>query len=287
MAVVSASRRLPGFLLIGAAKAATSSLRSLLNMHPQIFIAEEGMETRFFADDRVFAKGMEWYASLFHDAPASAIPGECSNAYTRKGRYPDAAARIAQNLPHSKLIYIVRDPLPRIASFWRQIRSHGGEGVHHDFAVALRQNHELLVDSSNYWRQLEAYRNRFEDSQIKVLFFEDFAADPESVMREVYRFIGAAPVALGGEAAHSNPSTGKSGAPPWLSRLRGSATYRFLRRALPARMRTHVRRRLLFREIPQPVWTPELKRWVLDQLGDDSLRLLAHCGRQPTLWTFE
>lgn len=279
--------RLPAFLVIGAAKAATSSLRGLLNRHSRVQLAEDGRETRFFADDQVFAQGVEWYASMFSNAPEGAVLGECSNAYTRRDRYPRAAERIAQHLPDSKLIYMVRDPLPRIASFWTQIRSHGGEQVHHEFPIALRRDRELLVESSNYWRQLEPYRCRFADSQIKILFFEDFAIDPDKVMRDVYGFIGVEPVDLEGTAAHRNSSTGKRGAPPWLSRLRGSPVYRFARAALPAGFRAPLRKRLLHREISVPQWAPDTREWVLDQLRDDSLRLLAYCGRTPTLWTLE
>lgn len=281
------SSRLPEFLVIGAAKAATSSLRDLLNKHPQVQLAEDGRETRFFADDQVFAQGIERYASMFSGAPEGAVLGECSNAYTRRGRYPHAAERIAEHLPDSKLVYMVRDPLPRIASFWRQVRSHGGEQVHHEFSIALRRDHELLVESSNYWRQLEPYRARFPDSQIKVVFFEDFAADPEEVMRDVYCFLGVEPIDLKGTTVHRNPSTGKRGTPPWLSRLRALPSYRLLRGALPGGLRARIRKRFLQREIASPEWTPDLREWVLHQLRNDSMQLLVYCGRPATLWTLE
>lgn len=282
------SDRLPSFVIIGASKAATSSLRALLRNHKQVFMAQGGVETRFFAHDDVYARGIEWYTSLFSSAPSSAIAGECSNIYSDRDRFPHAAERLAQHLPQAKLIYSVRDPLPRIASLWTQLRSHGGENVHHDFGTALRRDRALLVESSNYWRQLEPYRALFPDSQILIVFFEEFASDPARVMIEVCRFIGVAPLEqIEPESAHQNPSTGKVGAPPWLSHLRRSAVFRSLRRGMPARLRARVREQLLFREIPRPVWTPELRRWALDQLRDDSLTLLRYSGRPSSLWTLD
>jgi len=280
-----AASRLPSFVIIGAAKAATSSVRTLLQEHPQVFLAQGGVEPQFFARDDVYARGFAWYGSLFADAPDGALLGECSNIYTERERYPETASRLARHVPDAKLIYLVRDPLPRIASLWTQLRSHGGEDVHYDFATSIERDRELLIGSTNYWRQLEPYRRHFPDSRIQILFFEDFSADPEAVMAQICRFLEIdTGVKLRPEEAHQNRSDGKLGAPPWFSRLRASPTFRLLRRALPERLRIQVRKSLVFREVAKPVWTPELRRLVLDELRDDSHALLAHCGRPPSFW---
>jgi hypothetical protein len=231
---------------------------------------------------------MEWYRSQFADGAGRKAIGECSNVYSERKIYPRAAERLAEHLPQAKLIYMVRDPLPRIASLWMQHRSHGGERVHHDFEVALRRNRDLLIDSSNYWRQLEAYRAHFPDERILVLFFEDFQSDPDGVLKECCRFLD---VDAGRSAdllsAHQNPSEGKIGAPAWLSRLREHRSYRALRSLLPANLRLKLRERLIFEEIPRPRWLPGTRRWVLEELRDDSLKLLASRGKPSDFWSLE
>jgi len=49
----------PTFLVIGAAKAGTTSRCARLGSHPDVFISEP-KETNFFAYDKLFAKGSEW-----------------------------------------------------------------------------------------------------------------------------------------------------------------------------------------------------------------------------------
>lgn len=117
-------------MFIGAAKCATSTLFNLLRQHPDVFILEE---TDFFSKDEVYNRGFNWYESLYGKANDKKMRGEASNKYTMKEVFPKTVSRIASYAPELKLIYIVRDPIARIESFWLQKRSHGGE--HGNFEV--------------------------------------------------------------------------------------------------------------------------------------------------------
>ena len=55
---------LPDFLILGAQKAGTSSLHSMLSRHPQIFLTRP-KETHFFDGPKKFARGLDWYRSHF------------------------------------------------------------------------------------------------------------------------------------------------------------------------------------------------------------------------------
>src|SRR5262245_53029682 len=105
----------PNFFLIGAPKAATTSLALLLGKHPQICIAK-GKEPHFFSDDHVFARGMSWYESLFAHGRTRPAIGDASTSYARSGIFPNTVHRIVEHAPNARIIYSVRHPIDRIES---------------------------------------------------------------------------------------------------------------------------------------------------------------------------
>ena len=73
--------RLPDFVLIGAAKAGTTSLYALLDRHPDIFMPKV-KEPEFFARDDRYAEGIESYAAAFAAAAPGQIAGEASTIHS-------------------------------------------------------------------------------------------------------------------------------------------------------------------------------------------------------------
>gem|GEM_PF-4792494 len=53
--------QMPGFMIIGAQKAGTTSLHSMLIKHPKLK-GGSIKEVHFFDRDKKYAKGLEWYA---------------------------------------------------------------------------------------------------------------------------------------------------------------------------------------------------------------------------------
>ena len=70
---------LPNLIIIGAAKAGTTSLPFYLGLHPHISMSKE-KELDFFARERNWNKGIEWYESQFNANVQ--ICGEASPCYT-------------------------------------------------------------------------------------------------------------------------------------------------------------------------------------------------------------
>ena len=109
--------RLPDFLIIGAAKSATTTLYEYLTRQQAIFMSPE-KEPCYFSHDDVYAKGEDWYRSLFAGARDDQICGEASTTYSRWPQYPHAAERIARAIPQARFIYVMRHPVERIYSFY-------------------------------------------------------------------------------------------------------------------------------------------------------------------------
>ena len=56
--------RLPDFIVMGAMKCATSTLHEQLAAQPGFFMSKP-KEPNFFSDDEIYARGLDWYRSLF------------------------------------------------------------------------------------------------------------------------------------------------------------------------------------------------------------------------------
>lgn len=193
--------RLPDFLLIGAAKSGTSTLHQYLRRHSGIFLPKL-KEPEFFSDDSMYARGVDWYGSLFEQAAANQLCGEASTTYTRWPHTADAAARIAKLLPRAKLIYIMRHPVDRAYSHYAH---HMRLGVTMTFEEALAKD-SIYMDCSLYMMQIERYLRYFPRESFLFLFFSDMQRDIDSVLRQAESFLDLAHEDLPGKGLiHANP----------------------------------------------------------------------------------
>ncbi len=276
----------PNFLIIGASKAASTSLRVLLGRHPEIFCAPG--EPSFFNSDRNYRDlGWPWYSGLFAGSEGARWRGEKSNRYTEKERFPGILARIRRDLPQeTRFLYIVRDPVTRIESMWLQKRSHGAP-THHNFARVVRQERHLYSQPCNYLRQLQPYLDHFPRRNFRVLFFEDFRRAPEREVERVFRFLGLETAAdVFAETTHLNPTGSRVGDTAALGRLRALPLYDRVRKALPGSLRRSLKERWFRRPMPtRPEWPPELLSWLRDELAEDTTTFLHAHGKPRDFWS--
>jgi predicted DCC family thiol-disulfide oxidoreductase YuxK len=181
--------RLPDFLIIGAAKSGTTTLFRYLGKHPQVFVPKEprDKEPNFFGMDEKYARGLSYYASLFDGTQPHQICGEASTDYAKWPRFPESAARIAQTLPHVKLIYIMRNPIDRAYSYYVHINRN--QPVEESFEDYICRTTEAL-DASNYMLQIQQYLLYFPKEQFLFLLMEDLIQHPAATLAQVCRFIG-------------------------------------------------------------------------------------------------
>lgn len=184
--------RLPTFLIIGAAKSGTTTLYEYLCRHPQVFMSTP-KEPEFFARDENYARGIEWYSSLFDDAQPHQICGEASTIYTRSPQFPHTAARIAQHLPQAKLIYVMRHPVDRAYSHYVQrIKTAQNKKekleIQETFEERIRRE-SFFLDSSNYILQIEQYLPWFKRESILFLLMEDLIFELPATLAKVCQFL--------------------------------------------------------------------------------------------------
>src|SRR5882724_1563681 len=96
--------REPTFLIVGAAKAGTTSLAAYLSGHPDVFMAKE-KELHFFDRDRRYNRGWQWYCDRFSTSGSAIAVGEATPTYMW---LPKAVERMVEHLPRAQLIAILR-----------------------------------------------------------------------------------------------------------------------------------------------------------------------------------
>ena len=172
----------PTFLFIGPDKSGSSWLYEVLRAHPDCFVPDL-KDIYFF--DRHYDRGLDWYLSFFRPAPPESVAvGELSHDYLYS---PEAAARIARDLPGVRLITTLRDPVERTFSHYLYLVRSGLTSA--PFEQALRDFPEL-IRNSQYHTHLASYREHFPPEQLGIFFFDRLNEDPAAFAREVFSFLG-------------------------------------------------------------------------------------------------
>jgi len=222
----------PDFLMIGAKRGGTTSFYHDLLQHPNVCelfprpdrlpMAEATKGIHYF--DQHYDRGERWFRSylpsgatrrrLERRVGSPVVVGEASPYYLF---HPAAAERAHALLPDVKLIAVLRDPVMRTYSHWKERRREGMEPL--DFVDALAAEDARIGDDAerlvrdpgfysyaheqqSYARQsqyevaLAAWLARFPRRQLLVLASEDYYRDPQATLDVAADFLGLPTVAF-------------------------------------------------------------------------------------------
>ncbi len=212
-------RPLPDFMIIGAKRGGTTSLYNYLLEHPRVLPllpSRQRIKGAHFFDSN-FDRGTGWYQSHFPTGAyrrlrardgGPVLAGEASPYYLF---HPLAAERAAGLVPDAKVLVLLRDPVERAWSHYKERVRHGAEPL--GFEEALEREPERLagevervlaqpgyssfahehfsyVAQGRYLDVLPAWLERFPRERVLVLRSEDFYADPQAVLDRVAAFLG-------------------------------------------------------------------------------------------------
>ncbi len=246
----------PNFFIIGAPKCATTSLNSLLVSHPQAAMVQ-GKEPNFFSYEGRYNMGWQAYLTLFSHCHGQKAVGDASTSYSRLRSHPATVSRIKEHVPNAKIIYMVRHPLRRMESAYVEhlctVQGHVFASVNE----AVRRQ-QMIINSGRYWEVFDAYRQQFDESKIKIVWFEEYIANQTAVFQDVCRFLEINDTVI-----------------PDFTRENTNS-----RERAPARMARHGLNRFQI----NTNWDEETRKWVIDQIREDNCRFLAHFGRPKNFW---
>jgi Sulfotransferase domain len=249
--VTDARGTLPDFLIVGAMKAATSTLHEQLARQPGFFLATP-KEPCFFSDDEVWARGLDWYRSLFAGAAAGDLRGESSTHYTKLPTYPRTVERMRAALPaHTRFIYVMRHPVDRLVSHYIHEWSTGTVDATIDAALA---HHPALVAYGRYAWQLAPYLETFGAARVLPVFVSRLEARPQAVLDRVCRFLDyRGTPRWAADVARQNVSRERLREGRWRARARRAPGARRLWRTLvPRALRERINDRWRMTVRPRP-----------------------------------
>lgn len=200
---------MPNFLIIGVQKSGTTSLHNYLNQHPQVymspvkephfFLGEKLQKWQYYPGQRLRiwhnrVTTIEAYRNLFKGVTNQKAIGESSVWYL----YTGAAIQIKKQIPRVKLIAVLRNPVDRCFSDFKQGLTLGYETMT-DFSRALGRDQDHLRNNTGmtfhyvpqgfYAKQIKNYLDIFDRTQIKFYLYEDMRLNTEAMLRDIFRFL--------------------------------------------------------------------------------------------------
>jgi hypothetical protein len=179
---------LPNLVIIGAQKCGTSGLHYYLGLHPEVSMSQP-KELNFFIAERNWPRGLEWYSRHFD--PAARCRGEASPNYSAFPQHMDVPGRMARVVPDAKLVYLVRDPIERIAAHW--VHNYAKRREKGDLAATLRHPGTSYIARSKYFMQLQRFLEHFPEEQILVIENRELRDERAATLRRVFEFTGVDP----------------------------------------------------------------------------------------------
>jgi len=198
------------FVVIGAYKAATTTLQRAFFAHPEVFVPER-KEPSYWAFDGCSSLEIEAnpiapipithfdeYAALFARRKGERIAGEVSPEYLKNQR---TAIRLAQAYPEIRIVAMLRDPAERAFSDYLMYRRDGRERLEsfadaldaQDVRCAANEATGQYLTTGLYGRQLARYYDAFSVEQILVLRQDDLKTDRDGVFGRLAAFLGVSP----------------------------------------------------------------------------------------------
>ncbi len=214
----------PSFFILGAQKAATTSVFHYIIQHPDV-ICPSKKEFNFFSLDDNYEKGIEDYLLSFPRKKIKLFHTYYSFEATPEYLYyPYVPERIFKSFPNAKLIILLREPVQRAFSAWnmyKQLEPHFRKLAYEykrdgktdnlitafyskrhfpTFKEAIEIEQNILNSGSSFIEpslirrgfydiQLVNYFKFFERDQILILNYHQFIDNPVKGIEEIAAFL--------------------------------------------------------------------------------------------------
>lgn len=194
----------PNLLIVGAAKAGTTSLANLLGKHQDIFL-HNIKEPRYFVGDLL--KNMSNEDPLKKHILDSSVLEKSSyfKMYDVKEKvkidasvhylyhHEIAIPRIKKELGDVPIIIMIRNPVDRLVSNYKYLKSYNLDAI--DVEI-FKEKEKKQSGFNSFWffkeqglysRPIQAYKKNF--SKVKIILFEDFKTDPKVITNDCINWL--------------------------------------------------------------------------------------------------
>lgn len=265
------------FMILGAQKCGTTSLKDLLVTHPKL-VCCHGKEPQYFSLCKDWMNELDSYHRLF-PRRSGALYFDASTTYTM---FPLHNLEIWNDLyqynPTLKFLYIVRPPLERIVSAYVHLYERGWTDL--PFNQALFQNPSIIW-TSRYYQQIIPFVEKFGAQNVKILFLRDLKSKPQEFRRSVAQFLDIE-CRFSDEEIRSNVATKEKRRHHKYDRP--NLGLRVIRKVLPGLFDRLTQQD---RKVNRPALTKQQARVVSNILEDDISRFEKLTGRDLSHWRSE
>lgn len=195
-------------MVVGAQRAGTTSLFRVLSEHPYLCRPTQDKGVGYF--DLNYGEGRAWYRAHF----PLRLWRRKSLAFESSGYYlfhPAVPKRLARDLPHVKIVVLVRDPVERAMSAHRHELARGFETEPFDVAVELEETrlegeeerlasdptyqsfehrHHGYLARGKYCEQIQRFIDAIGRDQVFIMDADRFFASPEDECEGLYAWLG-------------------------------------------------------------------------------------------------
>ena len=203
--ITASSRVLPNFIIIGTVRSGSTSLYYNICEHPSVLEAAYD-EIGYF--DSNYHLGQNWYRSMFptqkmmdkiREDTRYSITGEDTPFYFWK---QEVAERIFSDIPETKIIIILRNPVDRAYSNYKLAVRENNEKL--TFEEAIEEEIEFLSKNSfletvnrfrsyltkgMYVNQIKPWLDIFPRNQFHILSTEQMKNKPHETLNQVFKFL--------------------------------------------------------------------------------------------------
>ncbi len=196
------------YLIIGGStKCGTTSVFKYFEFHPEVCPCVL-KESRFFLESEYLFrktrkqrdfKNVQHFGDLFPDCKPESLRLEATPDYLYSEK---AALRIKSELAEVKFIFILRNPVERLKSWYKFAITMGlmDAGISFEHYIreqeqdsAAAHQHMKSLEQGRYAPYIERYFELFGKDRIHVCFYEDLVKDPNNFCSEIAQFAGIDP----------------------------------------------------------------------------------------------
>lgn len=277
------------FLVPGFSKCGTTTLCALLAQHPRIYIPALKEPWYFSSSD--FPARQADYIQHFAPALPGQLLGEGSVNYSGFEKEDISIARIGDNNPDCRFIFIARNPLRRIESSYREMHHSGvkfGLNAPYDLVDNLKLFPQMIKDSM-FFERISKYVDAFGKSAILVLFLEDLNRYPQRELQKCFAHLGVDAEFQVKEELRLNKGSSKYYDTRLLRYIRSKPWSGFkLARLNPEQQDRLLQPLRLRRPFVKPIeWDEQSRAMVRETVLPDAEKFLDAFGKSADYWNFQ
>jgi hypothetical protein len=193
-------KKYPNFFIIGAPKTGTTSIYNFLINHPNVYMSRP-KGPHYFSKDIVTSeqiRSKDDYQNLFKKAKKKHITiGEASVLYLFS---KNAIENISKELPESKIIVVLRNPVEVIQSWhaelvWGRLEKNEDIEIAWDKNIELQKNgtlkdHRLEYHNiARYGLQIDVLFKYFPKNQVKIIYYEEYSKSTKRTYNSLLKFL--------------------------------------------------------------------------------------------------